>query len=245
MPNLKFHEASPLDQRFLSSFLSYDAEDSGVRRAKGTSAIITISTRHHIDTPPDFVLRLPGVQDIVKKIGIVSNYSSSIPKSTRHETLLINSPHGMPASQAYTVWDQVLNILLLMNCCKESAVIFGGSFYLHWLPEPSHRHHGCVNAFKTLTAWLGYFVINMKGTKTGTNGNILLDYVFINCSGDFYVSTVESLKNFMDEPDHRLIAVQARLRLMDDNMPRACLSVCQMGRAAKFLVKVEDIHLVS
>ena len=111
----------PLDQRFLSSFLSYDAEDSRVRRAKGTSAIITISTRHHIDTPPDFVLRLPGVQDIVmriemepqsgKTIGIVSNYSSSIPKSTRHETLLINSPHEMPASQAYTVWDQVLNIL--------------------------------------------------------------------------------------------------------------------------------------
>ena len=195
----------PLDQRRVSYSLSYNAIDSGSRKLKGTSAIMQVTLPDQVSsTPPDFVFRIPGVIDQVMKIsmepksgrpiGVVSHYSSSSPRSTRHAVLPINNPLGKvfkSDDQAFTVWDQLLDTLMLMNCCKESCMSDWGSFYLHWLPRPGHRHRGCVNSFKTLTATIRFHIINMRGTKTDSKRETMLDYMLVNFCGDFVVTTVE------------------------------------------------------
>ena len=177
-----------------------------------------------------------------KMMGVVSHYNSSSPKTTRHVVLPVNNPLNQslqPSQHAYTIWDQVVNTLQLMNSCKGNLMVIGGSFYLHWLPLPSHRHRGCVDAFKTLSAIMGYFILNMKGTKTESIKETVLDYIVVNCSGDFFLQTVESLEDVMDDPDHRLVVLQANLRLdqphFDEVSHHTQLPDAQKARALRFL----------
>lgn len=73
----------------------------------------------------------------------------------------------------------------------------------------------------------------------------IIDFIITNCDGDFSVDTVESLKNFMPDPDHRLVSLQARLRLrqptFDALSSASSLPDHQLRRAKRFLAYVQSI----